>query len=448
MNMLKRASLYILRQRGKTLLLLLLCFVMMLLSLLGIAIAQASEAAAVRLRASLGGYLHITQDGQSQQARQITDAFVDQVQDAPGVKACNATDYLDIQLPDIDLLPGQNAGDAVTRHVTTLVSDTSSRQDSSFLYENVRLVEGRHIEPEDRNKALVSRELAAQNQLGVGDIIQGAHFEQTAQARIKPFATTSFEIVGIYEVVQDVQNRTQMLQWDIPGNYIYTDTFTTGQMRRDYQNWDGMRRYSHGVTLFVTDPLQMDAVAQHIRAHQDLTGLVLTINDQAYSAAARPLKSIQGIMRALVVIVLAVCAVLLTLILALWIRNRRHEMGIYLSIGVRKGGVLGQLLAECLAVALVAFLLAFPAAGLLSDGAVQVVYALGAQPQTQQLAADNALVVQDADVAEGAALRVNVGFGVFAGVAGIGLVIVALSVCISAIGVLRMRPKEVLSTMS
>ena len=41
----------------------------------------------------------------------------------------------------------------------------------------MQLIEGSHIKPEDKNKVLISKELARKNQLSVGDTLQLTHAE-------------------------------------------------------------------------------------------------------------------------------------------------------------------------------------------------------------------------------------------------------------------------------
>ena len=50
-----------------------------------------------------------------------------------------------------------------------------------------------------------------------------------------------------------------------------------------------------------------------------------------------------------------VSIVILSLILTMWARSRIHEIGVLLSIGIRKLSILGQYIAEVLIIAMLAF---------------------------------------------------------------------------------------------
>ena len=79
--------------------------------------------------------------------------------------------------------------------------------------------------------------------------------------------------------------------------------------------------------------------------------------DQDYKAAAKPVSAIVTLSTILVVIIFAGTFLILSLILTMWIRSRRREIGILMSIGVKKKGILAQFILECCMVAIVAFLL-------------------------------------------------------------------------------------------
>ncbi|MBM6972230.1 ABC transporter permease, partial [Mordavella massiliensis] len=123
----------------------------------------------------------------------------------------------------------------------------------------------------------------------------------------------------------------------------------------------------------------------------------------------------------------ALGAVVLCLILLLWMRDRKHEMGIYLAAGIEKRDIYGQLAVESMLLYLAAFLMAVLFASVLNE-ALKSRLLIGEAKE---------LVRETAEIS-------TAGYTAAAGTAGI--VITLAAVGISFLTVARMSPKEILST--
>ena len=60
-------------------------------------------------------------------------------------------------------------------------------------------------------------------------------------------------------------------------------------------------------------------------------------------------------LKCLLIGIIAVSIIILALILTLWGKTRVHETGVFLSLGIKKGNILGQYIAEVLLIAVFAF---------------------------------------------------------------------------------------------
>lgn len=58
---------------------------------------------------------------------------------------------------------------------------------------------------------------------------------------------------------------------------------------------------------------------------------------------------------------------IISLIVLLFLRDRKHELGIYLSIGETRGKIIGQILVELLLISAIALLLSLVTGNLLAD---------------------------------------------------------------------------------
>lgn len=138
-----------------------------------------------------------------------------------------------------------------------------------------------------------------------------------------------------------------------------------------------------------------------------------------------PLSSLQRMMDAAVAGIAVTGAVLAALLLLLWTRGRKREVGIFLALGKGKGEILLQFFAENLLLALPTGAASLGLAALLGERAGAI------------LAAANG--VEGLDVA--------VRFQDAAAVYGLGALLLALAVLLAAATVLRCKPKDILSQM-
>lgn len=234
----------------------------------------------------------------------------------------------------------------------------------------LELIEGRHIEMGDVGKAVISEDLAERNGLEIGDKIQAYNYDfLSGKIYGSPFES---EIVGIYRInfVQDLSG--YISEGDILENTIFAD----GEI--DY--WGKFEYNTHyrrdvsarqadptvgNVTLFVEDPMMIEEVERRIKEVDtvDWDYYKFETYDRDYREAAAPLLLIVKLSTAIAVILAAGMLMILSLILNLWIRGRKQEMGILTSIGVRRRQMLCQLLLECLLLAVPALLAAALLAG-------------------------------------------------------------------------------------
>jgi putative ABC transport system permease protein len=182
---------------------------------------------------------------------------------------------------------------------------------------------------------------------------------------------------------------------------------------------------------------------------------VLSAQSQ-YEQIAAPMEDIQQIMGAALVVAVIAALVIISLVVVLFLRDRRREFGIYLSLGARKPAIVGQVLIEVLVVAVVALGVALFTGSLISGG-------LSQQMIDSQLAAQGmgdsyggviygSYVGGDAGLFMGELSLEDVVAGYQVGLnapyvlsfLGLGLGSVILSCIVPLIYVLRLKPKKIL----
>lgn len=455
MNFISRAWLYIIRKKGKSILLFIILLVMATFVLTALAFGNASNAAQMELRKSLGGsfligfdytennpYLKVESvDGGTlvYSTQQISPELVEQVRSIDGVNYCSATTESLAVLPSLDLFAGNIPIEEEFRNSSKILGTWKSEELSRFTSGQLTLTEGRHIMPGDKNKGLISKDLADKNGLKIGDVIQ------TDKG-------VEIEIVGLF-VPKEIEGiNDQVTTYDKIQNLIISDLAT----RIANENSPATQGFNE-LTVSVDDPQNMENIISKVKEIKgvDWKGFAIMVDNEGYENAAFSLQQLSELVSTILIVVLIVSVVILSLILTLWSRTRVHETGILLSLGIRKLSILGQYIAEVLIIAVLAFSLSYFSSNAIAGQ-------MGTILQPEQSAVD--VQVQEDGISAGSRgeagtdmgtqeiempqLQVTVQIQDMGVLFLIGLGIVTVSAGISSISVMRLKPREILSKMS
>lgn len=241
----------------------------------------------------------------------------------------------------------------------------------SFVNGAVELVEGRHVRAGEKTKIVISDEVAEKNGLKVGDTITAQLADVfTGELYGKVYET---EIVGIFHINFEqrvLQDKTY--ESDILANTFFSTPDIWTFFRREYQIKYGYPVFAPIsddivclMTVFVEDPALLDEVKEKLLAIDsiDWKYYEFGIYDTDYQTAAAPLLSMRKISGLLTVISAVGVLVILYLVLMIWMRSRKHEFGIFISIGMKRNALRQQLLMECGSMAVLAFLAALLLSG-------------------------------------------------------------------------------------
>lgn len=401
MNVLKRAFLYDTRKKGKSLTLFLLFVLITLFVTISFSVLSATQAAATNLRETVGASftlrgkpMKLSTSGEDyvMQFIPISQQDIDLIAGNTEIKACNAQQSATAAAGSFIFSSGMPSG--------TISANTSSAWNRNFTSGILTLAEGRHITQDDRHAALVSRELAEENELQIGSELS---FKD-------PAATV--EIIGIYESDPSMEFDTDT---------IFTDHNTFWALMESEAG-----TYSGRVDFFVTDPARLETVMEQSKKDTPLQweDYTLQTDTTEYDAIAYQLSTIGRLTTLLIVSAIIVSIVVLFLILAMRIRGRVHEVGVLLAVGAAKGHIIAQFFVETTAILLLAFLFSCP-----------VSYFAAMQIGTFLR---NMVGVVHVDLPAWK-LLLQYGMEIFVVIAG---------VMVAAYPIFQLRPKEILSKMS
>ena len=336
MNVLKRAFLYDTRKRGKSLTLFLLFTLITIFVTISFSVLSATQAAATNLRETVGASFTLRGNPMEFSADEtdfaiqfapISQQDIDLIADSTEIKACNAQQSTTATASGFIFPSGMPSG--------AISANTSSAWNRNFTSGIVTLAEGRHITQDDQRVALVSRELAEENELDIG-----------SELSLDPAAVV--KIIGIYE-------SDPSMEFD--NDTIFTDHSTYWVLTESAAG-----TYSGRVDFFVTDPARLETVMEQIKRDVPLRweDYTLQADTAEYDAIAYQLLTIGRLTTLLIVSAMIVSIVVLFLILAMRIRGRVHEVGVLLAVGVTKGHIIAQFFVETTTILLLAFLFSCP----------------------------------------------------------------------------------------
>ena len=378
MSFIKRAGLYCLRQRLKTVILFLVLTLIATFMLTGIAIRDATKSATADVQTAIGGkiMLDIDMDGHIGGGQQnqwggtnytyngdlITKEIVDAIEKVDGVVDYNveeAEGYFGAGV-NFKYLPAA-LGLSYTQYgeVSNYTATFSTEKCKAFQSGKYKLVEGRHITINDKYVCLISKELADYNNLSVGDKIKMYSLDSDT--------ISEFEIVGIFDGTEGASGNALTVD-EIPANCGYVDyaglEYNFGLTDEDE---DGYQQ----LTIYVEDPVSIQNVYDKISVLPELKGktLKLSIDTEDYDVVSTPLESLQKLVNTTIIIISVVSVIILTLLLTIWIRGRKKEIGILLSIGKSKLNIILKIFTETFVVAIISFAASIPFSNLIAEKA-------------------------------------------------------------------------------
>ena len=423
----KRAGAYLVRKKIRTGI---LFFIMMLITAAVLAVLSMQESTGKvqtkLLELSNSGFQieSLLQDGNIEQKK------LSQVEQVEGVKEAQyefdgigqLEDAKAVEREQAVQLDQGNMGELVGYHGVT-----SSDQELNFASGALNLKEGRALTKDDSGKVLVHEELAKENNWTVGSKIKLKNFQNgDATANSKE---VTVEIVGIFN--GKLSEQSTGLTSDLTENRIYMDYKTSQSLiGKDESN-----AIVHRAIFTVKDPSKLEEVISRVKVLPlKWDGMQLSKNEQVFEQVASPIQNFKSLMTLLTSSVFVLAVIVLFLILLFTLRERIHEFGILMSVGISRKEIIAQILLELYTVAATSSIFALMLGSFVAK-----------QFYTGLLSSDE-IPIQVKSLFESSLPE----FSLFQGLLTIGvvLIIIALAVLFSTAVILMKKPKKILSQMN
>lgn len=367
--MINRTLLYVTRKKGKSLTLFILLFLISTFVTMSLALMDATNQVSRFMRESVDGRIEIRQLGEQPFGQEdltedsktpITEDTIHQIMALSKIAVYNAHNR---GLASSDNLTfSQGLASSASDNMGTIRGVNNSSLLSDFQDNRLSLIDGKHITAEDENVVIISETLANQNNLSIGNTIalRPAQMGINDEGKVIDLMnennpTIAVKIIGIYseEEVQ-VHGFTQPSA-NITANQLFSDHTLMTSL--------GIAKVGayEAVTFHVDDPEELPVVVQEIKQLEELdwNHLFMQHDDGDYMRISADLQTIQNFIVVILVTIGIISAIILTLILILRMRGRVHEVGILLSVGIRKNQILGGFLLEIIIIALLSFITSY-----------------------------------------------------------------------------------------
>ena len=423
----RRAGAYLVRKKIRTGI---LFFIMMLITAAVLAVLSMQESTGKvqtkLLELSNSGFQieSLLQDGNIEQKK------LSQVEQVKGVKDAQYEFDGIGQLEDAKAVEREQAVQLDQGNMGELVSYhgvTSSDQELNFASGALSLKEGRSLTKDDSGKILVHEELAKENNWTVGSKIKLKNFQNgdtTANSK-----EVTVEIVGIFN--GKLSEQSTGLTSDLTENRIYMDYKTSQSLIGK----EGSNAIVHRAIFTVKDPSALEEVISRVKeVPLKWDEMQLSKNEQVFEQVASPIQNFKSLMTLLTSSVFVLAIIVLFLILLFTLRERIHEFGILMSVGISRKEIIAQILLELYTVAATSSIFA-----LMLGSFVAKQFYMG-------LLSSDEIPMQVKSLFESSLPEWSLVQGALT--IGVVLIIIALAVLFSTAVILMKKPKKILSQMN
>lgn len=360
--MIRNAFAYVTRKSLKSLIILLVILAMSTLSLISLSIKDATD------RASKETFGNITNSFSMEINRQVNMGTPRGGGNVKGedIKKISESEDIDhyvkrinsvADLVDKEIIETDETREGMSEEraknfgrTVMLTGVNDSSKETKFVSGAYKLVEGSHLEAQDKNKILMHKDLAAKNNLKIGDKLKIKSNLFDADNEKGADETVEVEIKGLF----DGHNEGGVTAaQELYENTLITDIDTAAKV---YGNTEDTAVYQDA-TFFVKGDKDLDKVIKNLgKLDINWREYNLIKSSSNYPLLQQSISGIYGIANKLFAGSLIFAGVVVSLLLLLWMNARKKEIAVLLSLGISKAKIFGQFVMELLFISIPAFI--------------------------------------------------------------------------------------------
>ena len=394
---------YLCRKKSKTFILLLVLLFINSMILSSYIILHATENSRLTMQEKTGTKLVLEVEDRN---HYITENEIKVLEDMDGVTYINRLTSNAVYPVNFNPVTNSDSEEENNWKVSLLSYDDLDR-DSAFSDLRYRLLEGSLITEGSEKGAVVNFVLADANGLEIGDELK---------VGTETGSVINVRIIGVFAAGSE---RKQMDTLDSV-NRVENQIFIGNE---SYMELFGKAEY-HKIAVYIKNPEQMDALGQRLK---EFFGdrVEITTADTLYRQLEVPLNQIVRIMQLMLIFTLIAGVTIISLLLCMWMRSRKREIAVFVSMGKGKMSIFMQ--------------------GFLETASIFCLSVFGACAMGSGIAGilESVLTEGNTAVILSVSLQVRDIVAMFFA----GGFIVAIAVCVSLLPIIRANPKDILSKM-
>ena len=394
---------YLCRKKSKTFILLLVLLFINSMILGSYMILHATEDSRITMQEKMGTKAVLEVKGSD---RFITENEVREIRDMDGVISVNRMADSAVYPVNFNPITNSDSEDENNWKVTLLSYDELER-DSAFSDLRYRLMKGDMITEGSGKGAVINFALADANGLEIGDEME---------VGTETGSVINVKIIGVF-VAGSERNQMDTLP---AVNRIENQIFIDNESYTGLSDNAGYRK----IAVYTKNPDQIDVLVQELKDFLGSRAEIATA-DILYRQLEVPLNRIVRVMILMLVFTLAAGVTITSILLCMWMRSRKREIAVFISMGKKKTDIFMQVFMETAAV----FCLSVFGACVIGSGMAGIMKELLMEENTAVL------------------LSVSLQAGDIATMFFAGGCIAVIAVCISLLPILRANPKDILSKM-
>lgn len=394
MNYWNRALCSVTRRKGKSVILFAVIFILGNVIAGSIAIQQSTANVEKKIKHDLGAtvsvdfdYQKMMDEGKTSTPPSLKVEDIKKMGESPYVKEFDYNVKSSLVVKKIKTYEMKNAADFVGMPKLLNLKGNNLLEPLDFKDKKVKLVEGRTFKQEEINSgkdvAIMSKKVAEENGFNVGDkvVLDSLVVDYKQDGSQEELASQDHpvEIIGLFEPTSVEKKKSDgKEQQGMNEQFMETEQFNTLYMPNDavmtinkaefdkgkellperYKNADGTEATVDDMNQIVPvyilkSPEDVEAFKEEAKSFIP-EGYKLTASTDQYDQVGGTFKKMSQISGYVVLLAIGATLLIISLVVILFLRDRKHELGIYLSLGETRAKVMQQVLIELLLISLVA----------------------------------------------------------------------------------------------
>lgn len=234
-------------------------------------------------------------------------------------------------------------------HGVSLIGNKDMSMDTNVLTGNLSVKTGRMITKDDSDVCMISEEIAKKNHVNIGDKLAFNDYHDKESSKVY-----EAEIVGIYQVKQKMSP------------YMSGDTYRSENVIFTDLRFPEKAEGSENDPLFERAYFKIENVDNYDTVKDAVKHIVidwerydLIDNNGNLDTMSTNFNDLQNISLVLIWVIAGASFAILFLVFIFWLKNRVHEIGIFLALGTSKIRILSQIILEATMITVVAIIISF-----------------------------------------------------------------------------------------